>query len=187
MFVVQSPQASVTRSGMEHVSKSPPEPENKSGIAVWLATGFWVGFVPWAPGTFGTAVGMPLAWGLSHLVLPMQGAIIVAVCLAGVPICTAAVRRLGGAKDPGCIVLDEIASVPITFLLVTDWTWQVAVAGFLLNRLFDITKPPPARQLEHLPEGLGIMADDWMAGVYSCAALHLLLWAGRLSAFGIPL
>jgi phosphatidylglycerophosphatase A len=54
--------------------------------------------------------------------------------------------------------------------------WTIVVAGFLLQRLFDNTKPPPARQLERLPEGLGIMADDWAAGVYSNLTLQLLVW-----------
>jgi phosphatidylglycerophosphatase A len=144
--------------------------------AVWVATGFWVGFIPWAPGTFGTLLGLPLAWGLAQLgPLPMALATI-AICLAGIPICTRAAQRMGGAKDPGSIVLDEIASVPITFFLIDNWTWGTVLAGFLLHRLFDITKPPPTRKLEHLPQGLGIMADDWMAGVYSNLALRLVVW-----------
>ena len=52
-------------------------------------------------------------------------------------------------------------------------SWPVALAGFLLHRLFDITKPPPARQLESLPTGLGIMADDWAAGIYANLSLRL--------------
>jgi phosphatidylglycerophosphatase A len=112
-------------------------------------------------------------------------AVIAAICAAGVPLCTAAVRRLGGKKDPGSIVFDEIASLPITFLLVdTDRPWLLGL-GFLLHRVFDITKPPPARQLERLPDGLGVMADDWVAGVYSNLALHALIWiAGATGQVG---
>ena len=148
----------------------------QSGPAVWLATGGWVGFIRKAPGTFGTLVGLPLAWGLEHLQLVPHAVCVVAICLLGIPICTAAARRLGGAKDPGCIVLDEIASVPLTFFLVPMNGWLVVLAGFLLHRLFDITKPPPARQLEALPEGFGIMADDWIAGLYSNLALRGVIW-----------
>ncbi len=148
--------------------------------AVVLATGFWVGRIPFAPGTWGTLLGLPLAWGISWLPgMSLQAAVIVAICLASIPICTIAARQLGGKKDPGCIVLDEIASLPITFFLVPREVLErplVMAAGFALHRLFDITKPPPARQLERLPDGLGIMADDWAAGVYSCLALHGLLW-----------
>ncbi len=105
----------------------------------------------------------------------MQSAAIAAVCAAGIPICTVAARRLGGRKDPGAIVLDEIASLPITFLMLPLQP-TVVVAGFLLHRFFDILKPQPARALERLPDGFGIMADDWIAGIYSNLALHLLVW-----------
>jgi len=145
------------------------------GPAVWLATGAWVGLLPGAPGTWGALAGIPLAWGLGHLPLAIQAAVVVAICLLGVPVCTAAVRRLGGPKDPGCIVLDEIASLPIVFLGLELASWQMALTGFLLHRLFDITKPPPARQLESLPTGLGIMADDWAAGIFANVSLRLLL------------
>jgi len=158
-----------------------PDSEQVAGVrhspAVWLATGLGVGFVPIAPGTFGALWGLPLAWGIQQIGdWQWQVLAIAAVCLAGIPICTAAVRDLGGRKDPGSIVLDEIASLPITFFLVPMDSVGVVAAGFALHRLFDISKPPPIRQIEHLPDGLGVMADDWMAGVYSCAALHLLLW-----------
>ncbi len=144
---------------------------------MWLATGFWTGLIPFAPGTWGALWGLPLAWGVSLLPqLWMQAAAIVAVCAAGVPICTAAARRLGGRKDPGSIVFDEIASMPITFFMLPLDRPAVVIAGFLLHRFFDILKPQPARALERLPEGLGIMADDWIAGLYSSLALHLLVW-----------
>ncbi len=154
------------------------------GLAVWLATGFWIGLIPFAPGTWGTLWGIPLAWGISRLpAVWMQLAIIAAICVAGIPLCTAAARRLGGRKDPGSIVFDEIASLPITFFLIPlNGPW-VIVAGFLLHRLFDITKPPPARALERLPEGLGIMADDWIAGLYSNLALHALVWSNPGGVF----
>jgi phosphatidylglycerophosphatase A len=103
-----------------------------------------------------------------------------------VPICTIAAEQLGGKKDPGAIVLDEIVSLPVTFFLVERELLVhplVMLIGFGLHRLFDITKPPPARQLERLPNGLGIMADDMAAGVYSCIALHLILltgWFGKI-------
>jgi phosphatidylglycerophosphatase A len=152
--------------------------------AVFLATGFWAGRMPVAPGTFGALWGLPLAWGISVISSQwIQALVIGAICAAGIPICTAAARRLGGQKDPGAIVLDEIASMPITFFLVPHEAWRrplVVLVGFALHRLFDITKIPPARQLERLPTGLGIMADDWAAGVYSCLILHAILWTGWL-------
>ncbi len=153
--------------------------------AVILATGLWIGRIPFAPGTFGTLLGLPLAWGISFLSPPwLQAVVAVAICAFGIPICTIAARLFGGKKDPQQIVLDEIAAIPITFFLVPHETLSkplVLLAGFALFRLFDITKPPPARQLEHLPTGLGIMADDWAAGVYACLALHMIMWSRLLT------
>lgn len=173
----------------ENLDFSPRAKPWRLGWAVWIATGSWVGLYTFAPGTWGALWGLPLAWGVS--VLPaiwMQAAAIAAVCALGIPICTAAVRRLGGKKDPGSIVLDEIASLPITFFCLPfdHFPWDrpaVIVTGFLLHRLFDIFKPQPARALERLPEGLGIMADDWIAGLYSNLALRLAIWLGPASLF----
>lgn len=149
-------------------------------LMTFLATGFGVGLIRFAPGTFGALWGLPLARALASLPPAGQVVAIVALFLVSVPICTAAARHLGGRKDPGSIVLDEIVSLPVVFFMVPaeNWTWQIAVLGFLLHRLFDITKPPPARQLERLPDGLGIMADDIAAAVYAGLALHLFLWLG---------
>lgn len=153
---------------------------------MFVATGFWAGRIPWAPGTWGALWGLPLTWAIHQIPqVSVQIGVIVVLCWLGVPICTAAVRKFGaGAKDPGAIVLDEIFSMPLVFCFVPSAALgQVGiwVAGFVLHRLFDITKPPPARQLEFLPEGLGIMADDWAAGIYAGLAMHALHWLG---AFG---
>lgn len=146
-------------------------------VAVWIATGLGTGLSPVAPGTVGSILGLPLAWGLAQV--PSTAFVvlaIVALCAVGVPIVNAALPRLGNVKDPGCVVYDEIVSLPITFFLVPLANWKIVALGFVLNRLFDITKPPPARQMEHWPGGLGVMADDWMAGVYSNLALRAVLW-----------
>lgn len=145
----------------------------------FVATGLGVGLLPVAPGTFGALWGLPLAWACGWLPPAGQGAVIVALFLASVPVCTAAARHLGGSKDPGAIVLDEIVSLPVVFFMlpIGSWNGPTAVAGFVLHRLFDITKPPPARQLERLPEGLGIVADDFAAAVYAGLSLRLVLWS----------
>lgn len=146
---------------------------------VWLATGCWIGLIPFAPGTLGSLWGLLAALGISQI--PDIGArviVILAMSVLGIPLCTVAAKRLG-KKDPGQVVWDEIASVPITFFMVGPNQMAnllVLVTGFGLNRLFDIAKPWPINRLEKLPNGLGIMADDWAAGVYSGALLHLLLW-----------
>jgi phosphatidylglycerophosphatase A len=149
-----------------------------SRLAVWPAIGFGLGLIPFAPGTFGTLLGLPLAWGIGRLPGPWwQLAATVAACLTAVVIGDLAIPRLGRGKDPGCVVLDEIVAMPITFFLIPIDNLWVAVAGFVLFRIFDIAKPPPVRQLERLPGGLGVMADDWAAGVYANLALRLAIWA----------
>jgi phosphatidylglycerophosphatase A len=154
-------------------------------LAVWLATGLGIGpYVP-APGTFGAAWGSLLAWGLAYLPAPLRWMAIAALNLVGVPICTSAGRSLGRGKDPGAIVWDEIVTVPIVFLLVPMVNWRVAAAGFFLHRLFDTTKPPPARQLERLPEGWGVMADDLAAAIYACVALYLVAWLDQSNGWGL--
>ena len=151
---------------------------NLKSPAVWLATGLGVGLVAISPGTVATLVeGMPLAWAISLLPGPAWQALAIAVLFAiGIPICTAAGRALGGSKDNQAIVYDEIVTMPAVFLIVPLVNWKIALAGFLLHRVFDITKPPPARQLERLPDGLGVMADDLMAAVYACISLAGLDW-----------
>jgi len=158
-------------------SPQPPAPALKS-LAVWLATGFGLGFAFVMPGTIGAAVeGLPLAWAISHL--PGVGWQVVAIAVlfaVGIPVATAAGRALGGSEDNQAIIWDEIVTVPVVFLLVPLTNWKIALAGFLLHRLFDITKPPPAAQLEQLPDGLGVMADDLMAAIYACLGLYGLTW-----------
>jgi phosphatidylglycerophosphatase A len=155
--------------------------------SVFLATGFGAGLVFPAPGTIGAAQGSLLALGISYLPgLPSQLAAIALLIAVGIPICTAAGHALGGKKDNQAIIWDEIASMPLVFLFAPirpgDHTsYLTLLAGFALHRLFDITKPPPARQLEYLPEGLGVMADDCAAALYAAAALYL------LTKFAFPL
>jgi phosphatidylglycerophosphatase A len=81
-----------------------------------------------------------------------------------------------GRKDPGVVVVDEVAGQLLT-LAFHPPTWPVLACGFFLFRVFDVVKPPPARQAESLPGGSGIMADDWIAGVYANLSLHALAWA----------
>lgn len=157
------------------------EAARQGGWVVWLASGSYFGFAPVASGTFGALWGLPLAWLIAMLPgLSLQAVAIVAVCLLGIPLSTAAARRLGDLKDPGFVVMDEIASMPITFFAIPFDRWEVVAVGFVLNRIFDILKPPPARQFERLPRGLGIMADDYVAGIYSNLALRAVLWSGIL-------
>jgi len=158
---------------------------------VLLATAGGVGRVPFAPGTFGAMLGLPLSLATGAgaaaiagrlaagpwAALTVEAAIVVAICAVGVPICTRA-ARLMGRKDPGAIVLDEVASMPLALLVVPAEARspELLAVAFVLLRIFDIAKPFPCRQLEGLPAGLGIMADDWAAAAWTAACLAVARW-----------
>ncbi|HEY1600230.1 MAG TPA: phosphatidylglycerophosphatase A [Pirellulales bacterium] len=138
-----------------------------------------IGLMPVAPGTWGSLLGLPLARGIGLLPNPwLQGAALATMALAGVLICALAVRQLGGPHDPGFIVFDEIVGMAATLFLVDATRPINLLLGFALFRLFDVLKPSPAREVERLPHGWGIMADDLVAAVYASLSLRLLLWLG---------
>ena len=143
--------------------------------ALAIAT-FGVGYLPLIPGTFGSMVGVAI-----FLLLPfwqLQVLFIAAIIPLGI---WAAFRteRLLGLKDPGKVVVDEVAGqmialLPLAFLANgPSWVW--VIVSFNLFRLFDIFKPYPINRLQGLPGGLGVMMDDALAGVYAAVALSLLL------------
>ena len=150
-----------------------------STLTLGVATGLGFGYSPFAPGTIGCLWGLPLTWVVSRIPgWPTQVGLILALCFAGIPLCSAAARRLG-KKDPGEIVWDEIASLPIVFLWLPAPLIsrpEILLIGFVLHRVFDISKLPPVRNVEKLPAGAGIMADDVVAALYACLVLHGLLW-----------
>jgi phosphatidylglycerophosphatase A len=137
-----------------------------------VATGLGSGYSPFAPGTAGSLVGLALFLPLAGLGWPWQLAAVAALTLVGT-LAASRTARLLGRKDPGLVVVDEVAGQWITFVAL-PFTPLTALAGFLLFRAMDIVKPWPARDLERLPGGVGIMADDVAAGIYA----HLLLRAG---------
>ncbi len=155
--------------------------------AVFLATACGVGRVPFAPGTFGAMLGLPLAVGTGWLAgriagdsaaaTAIEAAVVAVICGIGIPICSRA-AALMGRKDPGAIVLDEVASMPLALLVVPPAarTPELLAVAFVLLRIFDIGKPFPCRQLERLPAGLGIMADDWGAAAWTAVCLALARW-----------
>jgi phosphatidylglycerophosphatase A len=137
----------------------------------FLATGFGAGYSPVAPGTVGTLVGIPL-----YMILAFSG--IEAVILGlGVLICVGVyvadyIEKSSGTKDPGAVVIDEIAGFLLTMAGSPVSLYYIA-SGFLLFRFFDILKPPPVRQAERIfPGGAGIMIDDLLAGCYAWLCLR---------------
>lgn len=135
--------------------------------------GFGSGLSPRAPGTLGSLIALALWW----LFLQAQPAwpIQFLAVLASVPLCIWAAQwtaeRLS-VKDPRCVVSDEFAGQWLVLLVVPpSWPWWLA--AFVLFRVFDIAKPWPMPRLERLPGGVGIVADDLMAGIYAAALLLL--------------
>jgi phosphatidylglycerophosphatase A len=147
-------------------------------VAAAVATGFGSGYSPIAPGTAGSLVGLLLFWPLRSLPPAFQVGAVAGCFLLGTA-AAASVARRAGTPDPGIVVVDEVVGM-WTSLLFLPFTFFTAAAGFVLFRVMDVWKPYPARQLEDLPGGWGIMADDLMAGVYANLALRvaLLVWPG---------
>lgn len=144
-------------------------------VARLIATWFYAGYSPVAPGTAGSAAAIAIAVALHHYygLAPWHFAIL-ALLLAWPAIWASTVTaRFYNIKDPGFVVVDEVLGQWIALAGAATLNWKSYLAAFLLFRLFDIWKPAPVRQLEALPDGLGINADDAMAGVYGAIVLRL--------------
>jgi phosphatidylglycerophosphatase A len=142
-------------------------------LGVGIATVGGVGWFPIAPGTAGSAVGVVIYLFTYHLSAPAQFGLLIGITAVGVWAAGIAETAFN-KEDPGPVVIDEVAGQLLT-LLMTGVAWKGAIAGFFIFRVFDILKPPPARQLERLHGGLGIMADDLAAGAYGWILMTLLL------------
>jgi phosphatidylglycerophosphatase A len=200
----------------------------KPRISLAIATALGLGYIPKAPGTFGSLAGVALAVAWPCVLVPafwktgirpptvdlywhslyfvvsasfFQIALLLAIAIVGVWAASRAAAYLG-AKDPQIIVIDEVSGQYLTLLIGGLWpgrfeelhnldgahslgnlgalplNWKCVLAGFILFRVFDIWKPFPARQAESLPRGWGIMADDWIAGVYAGLGVLLLRAVG---------
>lgn len=148
----------------------------------WIvSTFFGAGALKPGPGTWGS-LGAVLTWALIARNLPhdllIPGALIYCALATaiGIPAATLTARACG-RDDPSHVVIDEVAGQMLT-LVAAPLTFQAQLAGFILFRVFDILKPPPIRQLERLPEGVGIIVDDLGAGFYGLIVLQLLLHFG---------
>ena len=158
----------------------------ESPIVTFLSTGLGTGLSPFAPGTAGAALGLAGAWLLARALATTAPSLTAAaglltsgliVGVAGVPL-SARTARILAAKDPGCIVIDEIsgqlvasAAVPLfayPTLRIEAAAW---IASFLLFRLFDVWKPGLVRRVQDLPEGWGIVVDDIAAGLLAAGCL----------------
>jgi len=216
----------------------------KPSFALAIATACGVGYLPKAPGTFGSLVGILTAMGtalfflrphglgdllstrrlteatlMDHnflvpgaeihsaaLILPVVSAILLVLFLSLVGVWSAGkAAAYAGVHDPQHVVIDEVAGQHITLILplipiavpnlaahmdfstyaifsaLSMLNWKYLFAGFVLFRLFDIWKPCPIRNLEKLPRGWGVMADDWLAGIYAAILLKVALHFGLFS------
>lgn len=147
-------------------------------IATSLATWFGCGYAPKGPGTAGSVAALLIAWLLhTYAGVSSLGLGCLALLLA-IPGTWAAdvVARSSGLEDPQIVVVDEVVGQWMTLAGATVLNWKSWLLALALFRLFDIWKPPPVRQLERLPGGLGIVADDAMAGVYGALVLLAAGW-----------
>jgi len=175
-----------------------PSPRSKPHISILLATWFGLGYLPKAPGTWGSAGGVALALLMSWLgfrsiktvtqlfpgktfwtwgLLPGHGEIWIALIITVVGVIVAdRAAKYAQIKDPRWVVIDEVSGQLITYYLffwITPLNWKSWLLGFILFRLFDIWKPWPVRNFEKLPEGTGIVMDDLAAGLYAALILYI--------------
>ena len=140
--------------------------------ALAIATVLGIGYIPIAPGTFGSAAGL-LVWAIVPSSAAAQGVAIAVVFVVGAWSGSIAEHHFA-TTDPRQVVIDEVMGMLITLYL--NPVGRAGAAGaFLLFRLADIVKPFPANRLERLPGGIGVMADDGMAAIYANLALRLIL------------
>jgi phosphatidylglycerophosphatase A len=183
---------------MSEPSPNPTTPTTNSArrkprASLAIATAFGLGYLPKAPGTFGSLLSVALmaAWWsplvpyrsldlyiAGHYFVVAQGAALTLFILlvSGVGVVVASrVATYVGNKDPQIVVIDEVSGQLISYLGIGAAVpnWKYLLLGFILFRVFDIWKPFPARQAESLPGGLGIMADDWIAGIYAALGLWI--------------
>jgi len=155
-----------------------------NAIARIIATWFGCGYAPKGPGTAGSLAAIIIAW-LLHAYAGFAGIWFAWLCIPLLPLAiwaADAVARQSGApgtkagEDPQIVVVDEVVGQWITLAGAITMNWKSWLAAFLLFRAFDIWKPPPVRQLERLPGGLGIVADDVGAGIYAALVLFAAGW-----------
>ncbi len=144
---------------------------------MFIATGVFSGKIPFAPGTFGTLAAIPFALVLLIIPASFYGVYIVGLILTAIYFADKA-EKITDKKDPGCIVIDEIAGYVVALSIVPVNIYTLA-AGFFIFRFFDIIKPAPARYFEEsFSGGAGIVLDDIMAGILTAAVLKIIYLSG---------
>jgi len=138
-----------------------------------LGSGFYTGFIPFASGTFASAAALAIyfipGFEQSYIIIPLT----IVFFVLGIPIGTKFEKVYG--KDPSECTMDEIAGMWMSLLFIPK-TIFYAVISFFIWRFFDIIKPYPAKNMEKINGGLGIMIDDFVAALYSLVTIHLLIF-----------
>ncbi|MDQ7031189.1 MAG: phosphatidylglycerophosphatase A [Desulfonauticus sp.] len=140
----------------------------------YLASMGPVGFIPFAPGTFGSLLTVIFIYFFPGLSFGFKFGLALILFFLGWFICSE-VEREWKVHDPSWIIIDEVGGQLVTFLWVHPYSWMILVVGFVLFRFFDILKPWPINRLEKIAGGLGIMADDYMAGLLGGGVLYCLI------------
>jgi len=141
-------------------------------IVRFLATFFYLGYSPIAPGTVGTLGGIGLFYLVSDLSLPVYSLFLLGFIIVSIWVSTEA-SVVFSETDPRQVVVDEVCGYLVTMLLIPSSLINV-ILGFFLFRFFDVLKPPPVGSAERLPRGFGIVADDILAGIYSNLILQVI-------------
>src|ERR1022692_1170226 len=147
----------------------------RQNLALLLATWFGCGYSPFAPGTAGSLAALAIGI-LLHEYAGFTGwhfLVLAAVLFMPATWAATIAEQVTHLKDPHLVVVDEVVGQWIALAGARTLNWKSYLAAFLLFRLFDIWKPPPVRQLEAPPGGLGIVVDDVMAGAYAALVLFL--------------
>lgn len=148
-------------------------------MVMWVATGFGLGYSPIAPGTVGTIWGVLLVRGLfPYMAWRWHLTLAVVLVLLAIPVCDRGEKEIG-SKDPRPVVADEYLTFPLCMIGLPAQTGWVLGVALVTHRMMDIIKPWPARQLQALPGGLGIVIDDAISSLYSLACNWLIFWIVR--------
>ncbi len=143
-------------------------------LIIFIATGFYSGYLPKAPGTWGSLVGLLLFFLLHTLNLQIYLAVVAAIFVIGT-FAAGEAEKIMDRKDPGLVVIDEIVGILITMIAIPATPLAMAL-GFILFRIFDIWKPFPIRLIDQrFHGGLGIMLDDIVAGIFSLVILQVMV------------
>lgn len=149
-------------------------------LILFCSSNAGLGYAPVASGTFGTLAGVPLffltgAWPWWLYLITLLGLLFLSFWLSD------AAGKIYGVADDGRIVIDELVGYLVTVAFL-PWSWSAALIGFLWFRLFDIIKPPPASWFDtNMKNGVGVVLDDFAAGIYAAIALRLTLWIFNLA------